>query len=336
MKTNCLDNKIRNICYRILASKAIFLCHELKLFDYLFDFPSNLYDISEHLKLDIKKTHALLSICCSEKLIKRKGRVYYITKVTEEYLYSKSPFYYGAFLNLLYIKFDKLRSYNKIKESICSNNPIPLGSKLFGTDFYSDNNLIKDFAYAMHAKSISPSKHWVEYVNFNKKKILIDVGGGLGTHSIAACEKFNYLKAYVLEKKEILIHGEKYIKDKKLENKIKFIECDIFKDPIMAGDVYFLSDILHDWDENKCYFLLDKIYKIMNKGNNLIIHEIFFNHGKTGPWQASAYNFSMNIFSEGQQYSKKDIINMLKKIGLKDIIYKKTFGDWGIIISEKS
>jgi hypothetical protein len=43
----------------------------------------------------------------------------------------------------------------------------------------------------------------------------------------------------------------------------------------------------------------------------------------------------MAVFSEGQQYSKNEIFKKLKQVGLKDVKYKKTFGDWGIIIATK-
>ncbi|AZL16358.1 hypothetical protein EF513_07455 [Rickettsiales endosymbiont of Stachyamoeba lipophora] len=161
------------------------------------------------------------------------------------------------------------------------------------------------------------------------------MGGGVGVHSMAACTKFPKLHAIILERNEVINLGESYVKQSKLTDRIQFHNCDFFKDNLSEGDVYFLSDILHDWNSEKCLFLLKKIFKKLSNNGILIIHEIFFNNNKTGPWSAASYNISMRTYSEGRQYAKREIVELLTSIGYQNIDHKSTFADWGIIVAAK-
>lgn len=326
------DTKIRDICYRMVASKGILLCLELGIFDFIGEKARSLEEVAHKFDLVLVKAQALLSICCAEKLINYKKKLYYPFPIMVEYLCKNSPFYYGDFMKFLYIDMDSVRSYTILKNSICNNMSAKLGEKLFEKEFYS-SNIVSKFAYAMHSKSLAPSKIWPECIELTNKRTFIDVGGGLGTHAIAACEKYENLNAIILDKKEVIELGNKFITNTYAHKRIQFLSCDFLKEDIPRADVYFLSDILHDWKEQVCKSLLKKIYDKLDHKGVIIIHEIFFNNMKTGSMSAAAYNLSMNIFSEGNQYSKKEVFKMLKELGFVNVKYKDTFGDWGIIIA---
>ena len=78
-----------------------------------------------------------------------------------------------------------------------------IGDKLFSSNFYK-SRILEKFAYAMHSKSVAPASFWPQYINLEDKKLFIDIGGGLGTHSISACDNFKKLNAIILEDKEIV------------------------------------------------------------------------------------------------------------------------------------
>jgi hypothetical protein len=333
-KPTCDDSKVREICYRIIYSKAIIVCIDLGIFDYIMEAPHSLSDIAQKFNLAEKNAEALLIACIAEDLIYEEDKLFYLHKVAEEYLCENSLFSYTNFIKYLYIDLDEARSYSNIKNSIINNIPAKLGTELFKQDFYSSTQAIK-FASAMYSKSLAPSKIWPDHVDLSNKKLFIDVGGGIGIHSIEACKKFPQLKAKILEKAQVVGFGENFVKKHRMENKVEFLYCDFFVDEIPIGDVYFLSDILHDWDDQKCSFILKQIFKKLENGGILLIHEIFFNDSKTGPWSAAAYNLSMRVFSEGYQYSRSEMFTKLGSIGFKNIEYKNTFGDWGIVTAQK-
>lgn len=332
-KPTCDDSKVRELCYRITYSKAIMVCVDLGIFDYIMEAPHSISDIAQKFNLAAKNAEALLIACVAEGLIYQKDKLFYLHKVAEEYLCENSPFSYTNFIKYLYIDLDEARSYSNIKNSIINNIPAKLGADLFKREFYSTQAI--KFASAMCSKSIAPSKIWPDYVDLSNKKLFIDVGGGIGIHAIEACRKFPQLKGIILEKEQVISFGENFVKIHKMENKIEFLHCDFFVDEMPVGDVYFLSDILHDWDDQKCYFILEQIFRKLENGGILLIHEIFFEDCKTGPWSAAAYNLSMRIFSEGYQYSKGEMFAKLGPIGFKNIEYKNTFGDWGIVMAQK-
>jgi hypothetical protein len=333
-KPSCSDTKVREICYRIVHSKSIIFCVEIGIFDELWDNPLSLEDISARCGIVEKTAQALLSACMAEELVYYKDNKFYLHQIAKEYFCKNSSFSYLDFIKYLYIDLDEARSYSNIRESLITNVPAKLGAQLFDKGFYSSDHAAK-FSAAMVSKSLAPSMIWPDYVDLNDKRIFIDLGGGFGVHSVSACRHFPALKAYILEQKEIISLGTEYIQKEGLEGRIEFIRCNFLIDQLPEGEVYFLSDILHDWDNQKCDLILSKVYDKLAQNGLIIIHESFLNEFKNGPWLAVSYNLSMRIFSEGCQYSTNEIFEKLTSIGYKNIKYQNTFGDWGIIIAFK-
>jgi hypothetical protein len=49
-----------------------------------------------------------------------------------------------------------------------------------------------------------------------------------------------------------------------LQPRVKFVECDFFRDPLPAdGDLYLLKHILHDWNDEKAGEILRNLRKAM-------------------------------------------------------------------------
>ncbi len=109
----------------------------------------------------------------------------------------------------------------------------------------------------------------------------------------------------------------------------------MWKDDFPKGDIHFYGDIFHDWDENKCNYLARKSFFSLPINGHIILHEMLFNDEKTGPFLTSAYNIKMMAWTKGQQFSFAEIKNILEKAGFNEITFKKSYGNWWIVIGKK-
>jgi hypothetical protein len=109
----------------------------------------------------------------------------------------------------------------------------------------------------------------------------------------------------------------------------------MWKDSFPDGDIYFLSDIFHDWEKEKCAFLAKKCFQSLSKGGQIILHEMLFDANKTGPFLTSAYNMKMMLWTEGQQFNYSEIQDILQDAGFHEIHIKKSLGNWSLIIGKK-
>jgi hypothetical protein len=62
---------------------------------------------------------------------------------------------------------------------------------------------------------------------------------------------------------------------------------------------------------------------------------MLFNDDRTGPFAVAAFNVDMLVGMPGQQYSGRQISQMLADAGFTDIEAKPTFGYWSIVTGRK-
>ena len=62
---------------------------------------------------------------------------------------------------------------------------------------------------------------------------------------------------------------------------------------------------------------------------------MLFNKDRSGPFTVAANNIVMLLWTEGEQYSGREISSMLREAGFKNIQVKPTFGYWSMVTGVK-
>ena len=321
------------ISAQTFISNAILIAYEIGLFKKISAIPLSIEDLAKELHLNPRPVQALVSCSSTLGLVKHTKQGYLLTALGKLYFDEKNPEYYGKVFDL-YIQENSLLSFQKIKEAILSDIPqVNEQNNLFSDQSVGSSKI---FVEALHQKAFVPAFHWPKNINLQGNKTFVDIGGGSGIHTIAACLKNPSLKGIICDRSSIIEHSQKYIKDFKLENRIKTLQLNIWKDDFPKGDVFFLGDIFHDWKKDKCIFLAKKCFESIPQKGKIILHEMLFNEEKTGPLLTSAYNIKMMVWTEGQQFSKSEITEILQIAGFKNITIKKSKGNWSVIIGYKN
>jgi hypothetical protein len=139
----------------------------------------------------------------------------------------------------------------------------------------------------------------------------------------------------VCDRKSVLKYTSEYVNDYKLKNQIQLKELDMWNDSFPLGDIFFLADIFHDWNSEQCIILAKKCYDSMSTGGKIILHEMLFDDEKAGPALTAAYNMKMLLWTEGQQYSFKELKIILEKVGFKNISKVNALGNWSLVVGQK-
>jgi hypothetical protein len=101
------------------------------------------------------------------------------------------------------------------------------------------------------------------------------------------------------------------------------------------ADLHFYSWIYHDWPHEKGQVLTHKSFASLESGGRILIHEMLCNDEKSGPLSAAADSIAMLLFTEGQQYSGRELSAMLVEGGFIDVEVRPTFGYWSIVTGRK-
>ncbi|KAF5387586.1 hypothetical protein D9757_006612 [Collybiopsis confluens] len=146
-----------------------------------------------------------------------------------------------------------------------------------------ENHLrLSTFSYAMEGgnnmlrpDSIIQDFPWESLV---ANSIVVDVGGGIGTQTLALYRAFPSLRFVVQDLPGPVRHGTMFWNSKYPEalisKRVVFKEHDFFKDqPEKDANVYLLRMILHDWSDANCIKILKKIHSSAGPNSKLLIIE---------------------------------------------------------------
>jgi hypothetical protein len=88
-----------------------------------------------------------------------------------------------------------------------------------------------------------------------------------------------------------------------LSNRCDTLSCNFFKKVPIDYDGYVLSNILHDWDDDKCRLILDNCYSSIKQNSKLIILEMII-ESMNDQSIAPIMDIEVLLMSEGKERTK--------------------------------
>jgi len=328
------DQRIWGVLSGIFGYPAVLVAHDLKLFELLGEGPRTLADVSDSLGIARRPAEALLSICTSLGFMRKRDGRYSLTSVAEDYLLESGPAYFGGYFDHVEQHYS-VWSFESLKKAVLTDSPQAYG----GEDVFEVHDRQPDFArsftLAMHGMSMGPALAWPKAIDLSGCRMMLDIGGGSGAHSLGAVRRWPDLRATVLDLAPVCEIADEIAARYELQSRIGTKAVDIWDDPFPSADIHFYSMIYHDWSEERCRFLTEKSFESLEPGGCIIIHEMLFDDDRTGPFPVAAFNATMLLWVEGEQYSGPQLSTMLAEAGFIDIAVTPTFGHWSIVTGRK-
>ena len=329
-----IDSKILlDIVAGAIGYRAVFVAHQLGLFELLAQKPHSLTEVSEKLNIAKRPAEALLLANLALKLLQRSDDLYSLTETSKHYLLKESSTYYGGLFDLVNNPFST--SVESLKQAVLSNSPQTYGGDDIFVAHEEQIEHAKSFTRAMHSVSVEPAFFWPDLVDLLDYHCLLDVGGGSGVHAIGALKKWSQLLATVFDIKPVCEVANEYIQKHQLQERMSTQPGDMWESPYPSADIHFYSQIFHDWPVQKCHFLTQKSFENLPSKGKIIIHEILFNNDKSGPFFAAASSVSMLVWAEGQQFSGLELTKILSEAGFININVTPSCDYWSIVSGEK-
>ena len=329
------DKPIWDILSGLFGYPVVLVSHDLKLFSLLAEKQRTLSEVCDALGIASRPAEALLTVNSSLGLVRVEDDLYSLTPLAEDYLLESSPASFSGYLDLI-IASHSTYSVESIKKMVLTNSPQVYGAKDWVKSHEEQAALARAFTHGMHGLSLGAALAWPESVDLSKHRLMLDIGGGSGVHSIGAAQRWPDLQATVLDLAPVCEVAEEIIERHGLQDRIKTQVVDYWKDPFPSADLHFYSLSYQNWTLEKCRVLTQKSFESLKPGGRIIIHETLYNDDKTtGPFQAAALNIVLLLWTEGAQYSGQEFAEMLAEAGFTDIEVKPTFGYWSIVTGRK-
>lgn len=129
--------------------------------------------------------------------------------------------------------------------------------------------------------------------------------------------------------------AEEFVAKHGLIDRIETHRADMWTDPFPLADAHFYSNVLHDWPPEKSRFLVEKSYAALEPRGRILIHEGLFDDDKTGPFAIAGLSVGMLAVTDGQQYSGRELTEMLAGGGFEDVRITPACAPYSIVEARK-
>lgn len=301
----CLKNELKNTFTSYWEYLALRAACQLNIFDVIKKGATTLKDVVEETKSDKKSLEKLLDYLVEINSLTKKDCNYgltlkgeLLTEIHPESLKQACILWGGehmsAWQNLAYTIKTGLPSFKKEYNDEFFNF-----IKRFDDKLYNYQNAISEYARDDY-KSI------LNYFDFSNFNMIADIGGGTGVLISIIAKKYFESQCVLIDIPEVI----KMVKSPL--NNLKLVGTDFFKSFNFKADIFILSRVLHDWNDEKAFDILLNCANSLNKGGKLLIIEIMQDVVK-----ANALTLNMLLMTESYERTNDQYNSLVLKAGLK-------------------
>jgi precorrin-6B methylase 2 len=166
----------------------------------------------------------------------------------------------------------------------------------------------------MHGMAANGVGQWVaRQLDLSDRKLLLDVGGGPGTYSIAMCQLFPSLKAVIWDVPRTIEIARQVIERFEMGDRITVQEGDWDQDEFGTGyDSLFMSNVMHG-PSSQAEVRLGQAMRALEPGGLLIIHDFLLQNDKSGPLPAALFHLMIGA------YTISEMIATVRSSGFSDV-----------------
>lgn len=324
--------------YGVSAAANIILAQKCGLFDFLATQPQPLTAISSTLGVDLDQAQTIVRTLSALGLISESSQsLYLLAPVSQRFLYKKSPLYYGGVVDLIAAPVN-VTTAEDLEESVRENMPIISKRGNIWNEYMDDGEAALFFGNYMFQTSHLPGNAIADRIDFSRSQHLLDVAGGSGAIAISILKNNPHLRATVTDiGPPMLDIAKQKAAEFGVADRLEVIVGDMFTDAFPTGaDVIVVSQIIHDWPDHKNKALLRRIYDYLPEGGRVLIHERLLNDERDGPRVTVQQNLFMLLWTEGRQYTQREIETMLSEAGFQSVTVLPTAAGFSVIEAIKT
>jgi ubiquinone/menaquinone biosynthesis C-methylase UbiE len=298
------------------SAKILLVGANMGVFDLLAKDRQGLPVLCRSLRTNPRATEILLDALVSLGFLKKQGRTYGNTPLSDRYLVEGRPEYLGNNLNyqeILWEAWSCLGQVVRRGHADCSR---------LNYWFSQHKTFPREYILAMHNIAEKPAAELAQVVSLPEAKTLLDVGAGSGTFSLALLKANPNLKATLLDLPSTLRIARDLVARHPLGSRVNYVSGNYKK--VSFGhalyDVILMSHITHNEGEKVNRQLMGKARQALRPGGKLIIHDFMVDATKTTPLFGALFSVHMLVYTqEGRTYSRAEYEVSLRQAGFINV-----------------
>ena len=166
-----------------------------------------------------------------------------------------------------------VRSWAKLAEGL-QRDEIPFRLHFGAHPFElqaTDGEMFSRFVASMRSSSIRKQEMLLTSYNFAGVRRVVDVGAGCGILVAAILRNYPAIRATLFDLEHVIPEAIDFLKDTGMADRCTFVAGSFFNAVPEGGDLYALSRVLHDWDDEKAKIILKNCRRAMRRESRMII-----------------------------------------------------------------
>ena len=291
-------------------SSTVHAAVKLEIFSALGDEQLTAEEVSAKIGAKERGLAMLLNALTAMGLLQHADSRYENTGFSRACLVKDEPGYIGY---IILHHFHLVDAWAKLHEAVVLGEPVEKRSH--GEAVERESFLMGMFNLAM---AIAPKI--AAAIDLQDRRHLLDLGGEPGTHAIHFCLANPGLRATIFDRETTEPFAQKTTAEFGVADRIDFAAGDFIADPIKGPfDVAWLSQILHSNSLDECQTLIKKTVQVLEPGGLILIHDFFLNESMDGPLFPALFSMNMLLSNHGRSYSEKEVSDMMREAGTRDI-----------------
>jgi len=152
--------------------------------------------------------------------------------------------------------------------------------------------------------------------DFSEAETIVDVGGATGNMLSAILSRYEGPRGILFDMAHVVADAPQFLEQNGIADRVTIESGSFFESVPEGGDVYIVSHIIHDWNEDQCLTILGNIRRAMKPDGKLLIVEFVLPEGDT-PHLGKLVDMIMLIVPGGQERTPSEYDELLKKAGFK-------------------
>ena len=305
------------------ASKVLLTAVEFDLFTTLGEGAMTASELGKALGLHIRGTYDFFDALVALRFLDRDGDgpegKYKCTPQTAAFLNKKSHTYIGGLPDMLNSRL--FGFWNGLGTALKTGQPqneVKHGGKSIFEELYSNEAKLGEFLDAMTGFQAANFAQLAEKFDFQKYKTVSDIGGALALLSRIVGVHHQHLTFSSFDLPPVAPLAQKHIKAAGMEERIKVIAGDFFKDNLPKADVITMGNILHDWNLENKKMLIRKAYEALPEEGALIAIENLIDDARRENVFGLLMSLNMLIeFGDAFDYTGANFREWCSEVGFK-------------------
>jgi hypothetical protein len=311
------EQRMAELLFGMWVAQAIAVFARLRIADVLAAGPKNSEQIAQAIDADGPSVHRLLRALTDPGLVTQDGDVFALEPLGAT-LRTDVEGSWAAFATMIGMPYHRA-AWSDLYTSVKSGEPA--FARVHGKPVFEYLRDHPPLAQVFDAAMTSVSRQIISSIStcydFGGIGTIVDVGGGRGQLLASILAAHPDARGVLFDLPSVIATAQPLLERAGVADRCTLVAGDFFEQIPQGGDAYLMSNVIHDWNDDKSELILRRCREAMPEAAVLLLLEVVLPDGPD-PHLGKIGDLEMFVQTEaGRQRTRAEFADLLSRAGLE-------------------